>query len=423
MKNKILSAAMITVATLSAGLTSCSKDKMMTPQPDNSARSITFENVNQVKKFSQSGIFKGNGTITTPEGKKVENLILPDGSTKFDFYAGKGQRIAFAMMFGASKDWFFASKDAGIALYDDKGQPRTGEITSDISLWDNGTKNDTNGNAENGVITSLFARTKPQDLMKLMLSYDEKTSKFTLTITNTSKGKKDTMGQSLETPFSPGVWAVANVLGGKLLEEKPFFEANKKSSQALTTLSQTGNPEPLSKELAMNTGIITGLSPAVVVIYNGEQNPIYELGKKDAGIGLKDLSQKGMFDKLQSELKKISGVKEVYIAGNAPVAPSAKVTTTFVANQGDKIAYALMFGYSNDWFFGSEGAISATTPANLTPKTLLLDNGTGIDQFPGAGNKQALFGGTSDKEDAVIRKVGNEFPIPQVSEILKVTLN
>ncbi|MDO5105209.1 spondin domain-containing protein [Capnocytophaga sp.] len=416
------------MAVLSALLfVSCDKDKT---EPDTMPMSgnanITFENVVKPKKYVQSGIFKGNGKINEG-GREIGNLILPSddkmtNSTKIKFNAGKGQRLMFAMMFGASKDWFFAARQPGIPLYDDNGKARTGNIVSEISLWDNGSKNDDTGAKEDNNITSLFARTMPRELMSLMLDYDEKTSEFTLTITNTSKGKKDVNGKSLETPFSPGVWVVSNVVGGKLLDEKPFFEANKKTTPELSMLAEMGNPDPLYKKIQAETGIITGLSPAIVVVYKGNKNPLFEVGKKDAGQGLKEVSQMGNFEKLQASLKKDANVKAFYLAGNAPVAPSEKVSANIKLEQGDKIAYAFMFGYSNDWFYANEAEIMATERGELTSKTVLFDNGTGFDQYPGAGNRQALFGGMPEKEDNAIQRVGGQFPVPNVSEVVKVTL-
>ena len=424
MRFNLFSAAVL----FSALFVSCKKDenKPMTP-PENKAEStITFENVVKPMKYVQSGTFHGEG-VFREGGKEIKNLILPSddpktNSASFSFYAGKGQRLMFAMMFGASKDWFFASVQPGIELYDAQGNPRTGDISSDVSLWDNGTKNDMSGAQEDKTITSLKARTMPQNLMKLFLSYEPISSRFTLKITNTSKDKMSTDGMSLTTPFAPGVWVVSNVLGGKLLDEKPFFEAQKKSSKELTLLAQTGDPNPLYQKVKKETGIITGLSPAVVVLYTGDKNPLYEMGKKDAGLGLKELSQKGDFSKLQASLKGMKGVKEVYIAGNAPIAPNGKAMTKIKKSQGDKIAYAFMFGYSNDWFYANSDPILSASKGDLTNKTALFDSGTGVDQFPGAGNKQALFGGTPDKEEKPITKVGTTFPVPATGQVVRVTL-
>ena len=81
-----------------------------------------------------------------------------------------------------------------------------------------------------------------------------------------------------------------------------------------------------------------------------------------------------------------------------------------------------MFGYSNDWFYTNNTVIDATVKGDLTAKTDLFDNGTAVDQYPGAGNHQALFGGVNEKEDKVIGKVDKTFPVPQVSDVVKVSL-
>lgn len=420
-KNIFLSKKVLSVVSLAAVLTSCSKEKMNSQDTTFSPeKTIIFENVTKVKKYVESGVFQGKGVIKDGD-KEIKNLILPGQSTSIEFSAGKGQRFMFATMFGASKDWFFASEQPGIELFDKDGKPITGKVdASQVRLWDNGSRNDDTGNAENGVITSITKTKKPSELMALALSFDEKTSKFTLTITNTSEGKVDEAGKSLKTPFSPGVWAVANVLGGKLLDEEPFFVVGKKSNPEISKLSEMGDTTPLYQKLQMETGTITGFSPAVVVVYQGTKNPIYELGKKDAGKGLKELSQKGMTEKLQQELSKMQGVKGVYVVGNSPIAPAAKVSGMIKVNQGDKIAYASMFGYSNDWFCANETEILANFKGDLTDRTALLDSGTGVDQLTGAGNKQALFGGTPDPENENIKKVTQ--PMLKVSDFLKVTL-
>ena len=157
-------------------------------------------------------------------------------------------------------------------------------------------------------------------------------------------------------------------------------------------------------------------------VYQGEKNPIYELGKKDSGMGLKDLAQMGNASKLQESLKKMKGVKSVVVAGTAPVGPGQKVMAQYKVEAGDKLAYATMFGFSNDWFYANEQVIPAGSNGDITGKTTLLDSGTGVDQYPGAGNRQALFGGTPQAESKPISKVGNTFPVPSVDKVLKITI-
>jgi hypothetical protein len=401
-RTSILAAATLAAFTLS----SCndSNDDMMDM---GFQRSITFENVVAPKDFVESGSFQGTGTPP---------IILPGQSVSVKFSAGKTQALMFATMYGASKDWFFASQQPGIKLFDANGNPITGDVSSSVRLWDNGSKDDATGQVESKPIMQV-PNVNASQLMKLNLAYNDVTSEFTLTITNTSGGTAN------ETPFSPGVWAVSNYNGSQLLNSAPFFTPNALSNPEITDIAQMGNISKMMTKLNANTGIMTGLSPALVVVYRGDKNPIYELGQSDSGMGLKDIAQFGNVAKLQNSLKSLSGVKGVYIAGNAPVAPGSKVTTSFNAEPGDKIAYATMFGFSNDWFYANDQSIDANSKGDLSSKTSLFDSGTGIDQYPGAGNHQALFGGTPQSENKVISKVGNQYPVPAVQNVIKVTVN
>lgn len=372
-----------------------------------SQRTITFENVVTPKDFVESGSFQGTGAVP---------VILPGQSVSVKFSAGKAQALMFATMYGASKDWFFASQQPGIKLFDTSGKAITGDVSSSVMLWDNGTKDNTSGQTESKPIAQVPGVNASQ-LMKLNLDYNDVTSEFTLTITNTSGGTAN------ETPFSPGVWAVSNYNGSQLLNSAPFFTPNALSNPEITDIAQMGNIDKMKAKLNANTGIMTGLSPALVVIYRGDKNPIYELGKMDSGMGLKEIAQTGNVSKLQNSLKSFPGVKGIYVAGNAPVTPGNKVIANFKADPGDKIAYVTMFGSSNDWFYANETNIDAIVKGDLSSKTALFDSGTGVDQYPGAGNRQALFGGTPQSEAMVISKVGTVYPVPAVQNVIKVTVN
>lgn len=386
-------------------LSSCDdRDNMM--ENLSQQRTITFENVVVPKDFVQSGRFQGAGTP----------IIAPGQSVTIKFSAGKAQSLMFATMYGASKDWFFVSKQPGIKLFDNNGNAITGDVSSEVLLWDNGTKNNATGQAENNPIAQVPGVNASQ-LMKLDLAFDDASSEFTLTITNTSGGTAN------ETPFSPGVWAVSNYNGSQLLNPAPFFTPNALSNPEITDIAQMGNTDKMVTKLNANTGIMTGLSPALVVVYRGEKNPIYELGQLDAGKGLKEISQFGDVSKLQNSLQSLPNVKGVYVAGNAPVSPGQKISTSFEANSEDKIAYVTMFGFSNDWFFANEEVINTNTIGDISTKTSLFDSGTGVNQYPGAGNHQALFGGMPQPENIVISKVGNEYPVPPVQNVIKVTIN
>lgn len=405
MKKNRFRAALSAVVLAGLVFTSCSKDDDMKPSTG-SMRTLTVENIVTPKLFVESGSFKNMGESP---------IIQPGQSVSFKFKAGKGQALMFTTMYGQSKDWFFASQQPGIKLFNAQGKAMTGDVSSQVKLWDNGTKNDKTGASESNPIMEVKG-VDASKLLNVMLSYEEPTSEFTLTIKNTSAGTGN------ETPFSPGIWAVSTFDGNKLLAEKPFFTPGEKSNPEMTDIAQMGKIDKLKMKVEANTGIITGISPVLVVVYQGEKNPIYELGKNDPGMGLKDLAQKGNASKLQESLKKMKGVKGIYIAGTAPVGPGQKVMTQYKAGDGDKLAFVTMFGFSNDWFYANEQALSAKLSGDITNKTALFDSGTGVDQYPGAGNRQALFGGTPQAENKPISKVGTTFPVPPVNKVLKITI-
>ena len=177
--------------------------------------------------------------------------------------------------------------------------------------------------------------------------------------------------------------------------------------------------------VAAETAIITGLSPVLMVIYTGNTNPIFTVGKKDAGLGLKNIAQTGNAATLKTSLERERNVREVIVIGSAPIAPGSKVSTTYEAYEGEKIAFATMFGYSNDWFYANNTELHALDRGNKTSLVSLYDDGTAVSQYPGAGNAQAGFTNKPIGEDHAIKVVTSDnsgFPVPLVSDIIKVTI-
>ena len=102
--------------------------------------------------------------------------------------------------------------------------------------------------------------------------------------------------------------------------------------------------------------------------------------------------------------------------------PGEKTQVEYSAYNGDKLAYVTMFGYSNDWFYSNGSDVKAITANDITSTARLLDDGTAVSQYPGAGNAQYIFGGTPIPENNEITGVGETFPIPAVADVLKITL-
>lgn len=400
--------------------TSCSDDDDDDKPKGNAV--INIANVAAKKEFVQSGTFMTEG--------KDHQVILPGESVTITFHAGKGQALMFATMYGYSNDLFFAPENPGLELFDGDGKALTGDVSSKVRLWDNGTRlNQVPGaNVEHpGISDTNDVETisgkddqeneypAASELMRLTLAYTAATSQFTLTIANISGGKVN------ETPFSPGVWAVSNVMDGKLVNDKPFFSGGDKSTTALTALAETGNNKPLADWAAENTGISTSLSPTIVVVYSGDTNPLFTLNQKDGGAGLKELAQKGDVQPLKEFLERQRYVREVHIIDKG-IAPGENREVSFNAYEGDNITFATMFASSTDWFYSNTQTINSTFKGDATSRVSLLDSGTGVNQYPGAGNGQGMFGGTPTLEDGVVKVVDTTYPVPAVAQMIKVTL-
>ncbi|WP_346238698.1 spondin domain-containing protein [Niabella insulamsoli] len=421
------------VLAVAASITACSKSDNT---PITERNTITIENVLDSRPLVQSGTFMGSGDPP---------VIFPGQSVSFSFYAGKGQTLTFATMYGWSNDLFFAPENPGIALYQSDGAPITGDVSSQIKLWDNGTRVNekpgmgiahpgtpeaTTKNISEVNGTDAYGHTylAAAQLMNVSLAYNGN-SNFTITITNKSAGTAN------ETPFSPGVWAISYVAGGNQLLPNAIFTAGQPTANGLTNIAEAGDNAALSAYLTERTGLFTPLSPVLVVVYHGDENPFFTTGEHDRGEGLKALAQTGNADILAAALKAKPGVKEVHVlkeSMSTVLLPKAnggdggKVSQELSVVKGDRLAIATMYGFSNDWFFATKGnGVDATEKGDISTSLGLFDNGTAIDQFPGAGLTQANLEGTPLEESKPIEAVPHANPftsLPSVNKIIKVNL-
>ena len=93
-----------------------------------------------VTKFTGMAHHSAAGAVAVPNGDMNAGPLLPGKSFDITVTAEPGQRLMLAMMFGQSNDLFYAPDGAGIALFDRKGVPLTGDITRQLELWDAGTE-------------------------------------------------------------------------------------------------------------------------------------------------------------------------------------------------------------------------------------------------------------------------------------------
>lgn len=97
-----------------------------------------------------------HGIYNTPVGAMGPGPIGPGGAYEFSFSATPKMKLYMALMFGQSNDMFYAPDGAGIALFDNKGNPVGGDVTSKLILWDAGTE----VNEEHGVGPNQAPRQK-----------------------------------------------------------------------------------------------------------------------------------------------------------------------------------------------------------------------------------------------------------------------
>lgn len=424
----------LTLGTLPLFLFSCGKDDDQVPPTTTST--ITVDNVLDSRPLVESGTFQNSG---------ASPVIMPGESISIQFSAAKGEALSFATMYGWSNDLFFAPANPGITLYQADGTPMEGDVSSQMKLWDNGTRINQvpgaavshPGTAEatvknitevNGTDAQGNTYAPAPTMINASLHY-EGNSTFTLTIRNTSGNTSN------PTPFSPGVWAISYIAGGNLLDPAPIYQSGAPTANGLTNIAEMGDNSVLGAHIQGQTGIFTPLSPILVVVFSGIENPIYKIGENDRGKGLKELAQKGDASGLSAYLKTIPGVKDTYIlpAANSNVllpkiAGQAGGTVSQQLNlqEGDRIAIATMYGFSNDWFFASkDNGVDASQKGDISSSIALYDNGTALNQFPGAGITQFNLAGTPLTESKPIQEVPNPngfTTLPAISNIIKVTL-
>ena len=116
------------------------------------------------ESLAHDGNVLSHGVFNTPVGASGPGPIGPGGAYEFTVSAAPGGQLSFAMMFGQSNDLFYAPGAKGIALFDAKGQPIRGDITSKITLWDAGTEvNEEPGIGPNQAPRQSAPNTGPQE--------------------------------------------------------------------------------------------------------------------------------------------------------------------------------------------------------------------------------------------------------------------
>lgn len=399
---------------------------------------VTIENVFEPKDYSMSGVFN------TPVGSTSPGPAMPGSAYEFSFYAAPGARLSFATMYVQSNDLFYAPADDGIALYDGSGNALSGDITSQIELWDGGTEvnqmpgtgadqaprqsGPNTGADENGVVQLVNdGFTYPTNNTVIQVMVANTGNMFTVTINNISGSA------TIPSPLAPGVWVVHN--SGNPL----FIDGQADFGDGLEGVAEDGNAGPLGMALEARSGYVSPFAPGVYAIHEHDVQPLFMNGQADYGDGLEGLAEDGSVATLGAALAANPMVSAYGIfntpdggASPGPIGPGASYSFTVTATDGDHLSLATMLIQTNDLFyaFGQDGLDLFTTggaprSGDVTPSLQLWDAGTEVNEFPGVGMYQAPRQSGPDSgpdENGTVRIVNDGFTYPAVSDAIRITL-
>ncbi|MBT4512831.1 MAG: hypothetical protein HOC20_11565, partial [Chloroflexi bacterium] len=368
----------------------------MTPPIEGTAMTVTVENLSDQYEFSASGLFN------TPVGDSDPGPLLPGNSYEFSFDAGTGAKLSFATMFVQSNDLFYAPNGLGIELFDANGDPISGNITSQMLLWDVGTEvneepgmgdnqaphqaGPNTGDDENGIVAQITdvsdGYTYPEVSEVISVTVTPVTTElittFTVNIANVST--EATLGNAA-VPLAPGIWVIHTG------DDPLFTEGEADRGQGLEAIAEDGDPSGLIEVVSVATGVATPFAPGIWVVHTGDA-PLFNEGQADRGEGLEALAEDGDASMLVSALEGQAGIHSV-TAFEGPIIPGGMQEFSLTAMDGDSLSFATMFVQSNDLFYapGENGIalFSNGSPisGDVTGMVYLWDAGTELNEEPG----------------------------------------
>ncbi|MGY0392041.1 spondin domain-containing protein [Bizionia sp. KMM 8389] len=414
---------------------------------------VTIENIAPVNTFLKSGIFN------TPAGDASPGPATPGKSYEFTVDAGRSQKLSFVTMLAATNDAFFAPGSEGISLYDENGNPFSGDVTDQVYLWDAGTEvneepavgpntvtnqsGPNTGVEENGNVLlmsnvtngEVFDFPEVNEIINVSVTYIEGTQ-FLISITDLADASLSTSLGDQVAPLSPGVFVIH---GG----DNPLFTVGEPDfGQGIENIAEDGDVTNLGTYTAENTGVTYPASPGVWVIHENGINPLYTSGIEDYGDGVEAIAEDGNVAVLGANILNLSGVTEGAIfntpvgSGNAgPIVPGGAYEFTFQAQAGDRLSFVNMLAATNDVFFGTDDAGIALFNANgeavsgdVTSSVYLWDAGTEVNEEPAIGPNTVTNQSGSDtgiEENGVVlplSEVNDGFSYPAVNALIKVII-
>lgn len=433
------------ITTLCLSALACADDGEPTELVEPSSFTISVEGIAPEYPYFASGSF------SIPVGDTQPDLLFPGDSYNIEFHAPPGTRLSFATMFLPSNDLFFAPGVEGLELFDPQGQPRSGDLTDQVELWDAGTENNQdlgigdqqrpNQSGSNfGVIdpnpnVRLASEDYPDlppvaDLIGVTLSAGAG-NMFTLTLENRSTDQTlmRSDGTTSSVPITPGVFVIHP-------EANPLFVPGQPQRAAgLEALAEDGDPTEITAALAEQSGVVSPLAPGLWVIHGeSDQGELFQIGEPDYGNGLESLAEDGDPAALLADYGEQANIGifgGVYGDDIMPLPPGGAFLFDIEARPGDRISIASMFAQSNDLFlatapegialFDDDGApISGDISAELS----MWDAGTEVNEHLGAGPNQAprqAAPNTGADEDGVVQLAEGE-SVPAAIGLVRVKI-
>jgi len=422
---------------------SCSDDDAATPIVEE-ANTVTFDvTIRNAVNLLNSIAFN------TPVGSASPGPIATvNGSYEISFQAVPGTKLSFSTMNATTNDWFYAPSGSGVALFDGT-TPVTGDITSQIRLWDSGTEVDQpvgagadqpgrqagpNTGAADPVNSVRVVDTDVADQISAELSYAEGT--FTLTLTNLVGANGNVDLTSTEEfageEFNGGVMLTPGVVVLHALDNPLFTAGEADRGQGIEAIAEDGNFGPLQAfltETAAGSEAFLRLSssyavfsPALAYAFNVDSDPVFTQGEAAvAGSGLEELAEDGNRSVAYNYIKDDLQIPVALGDQMMPVGPGGDITfeLTVPREAGYKFSFLTMFVPSNDWFlshntagldlFDENGVALSYDRQGV--KTYMYDAGTEEDEPVGGGVNQVVSQtgpnvGPAD-DDTTVRRVSS----------------
>jgi 6-phosphogluconolactonase (cycloisomerase 2 family) len=305
---------------------------------------------------SQTGITT-SGIFNTPVGAESPGPLLPGNTYEFTFTTtSDAPYLSLASMLVETNDVFFGPGEAGIALFDDQGNPLPArDITEELPFWDVGSER----NQAPGMGPDQVLQAGPEVGFREGGVYTQ---------TDTTRA----------LPLPDGIMDIEV----ELINDTFTF--------TMTNLSPTG-------------ALTTPLSPLFYATHTSDWE-LFTEGASDLGEGLEELAEDGDNSVLITNVDALAATDVVDSAGGLPAGTSVSFDITPTADY-PYLTIATMVVYSNDAFlaFDPSGIALVNDLGNpraaddiaddIVSQLAVWDAGTEANQTPAAGIYQPLIGG------------------------------